>query len=215
MHHQQSQVNTCGRLAENCHYRGIAEIGTRHFHVVGQLVRRHAAKHELPGVSVFALVALQRKIQPSHPNVEDDRQRASQKRPRQPSRSVACRVTAIAADGEGALAPILGFLNTAIGLGCSHRTGPMLPIWSKCRQAPSVRSGYCRLTSVSGRNLEIANRESSVIVRPAQGCQQCDRGSRSAPGPAGGADSFGYGGSRGTGTWTSHRPRPLFRAAGA
>ena len=73
-HQQHTKMNARWRLAEHGHDGGIGVIRSRKFHVVGQRVRRKALKNQLPGVGIFALVALQRQIQQPQPRGGDEEQ---------------------------------------------------------------------------------------------------------------------------------------------
>ena len=70
------------RLAEQLHDDRIGGIRAGKFHVVGEFVRRDALQHELAGVGVFALVALERKIQQPQPDGGDDDKRRHHEPPR-------------------------------------------------------------------------------------------------------------------------------------
>ena len=70
VHGQQSQVDAGGRLPEDGHQGRVRDIGPRQFHVVGELVGRHALQDQLPGVGEFAFVALQGKL--AEPNSHID-----------------------------------------------------------------------------------------------------------------------------------------------
>ena len=56
-------MNSRAGFTKHRHAERIGEIRPRQFHVVGQFVRRNPLENQLPGVGIFALVALQRHIQ--------------------------------------------------------------------------------------------------------------------------------------------------------
>src|SRR5208282_3356161 len=76
------EMDTGRRLTEQRHDDRIAGIRAGKFHVVGKLAGRDALQHELAGVRVFALVALERKVQKPQPDGGGDDERRYHEPPR-------------------------------------------------------------------------------------------------------------------------------------
>ena len=70
VHGQQPQVHAGSRLPKDSHQGCVRDIGPRQFHVVGELVGRHALQDQLSGVGEFAFVALQGEF--AKPNTNGD-----------------------------------------------------------------------------------------------------------------------------------------------
>src|SRR5215467_12579990 len=61
-------MNASDCLPKNRHYQRIGCIGSRELHVVSELVGRDTLQHELPGIRIFAFVALQGNSEKSDAN---------------------------------------------------------------------------------------------------------------------------------------------------
>src|SRR5207253_2267060 len=85
VNHQQAQMNSTGRLAEDRHDRGIGGISSGELHVVGEFIGGYSLQHQLAGISVFAFIALQWDPQQSNPNCHHEQKNNHREKP--PSKS--------------------------------------------------------------------------------------------------------------------------------